>query len=44
MTAASAPLAAIGLASHQLDEYACHEGSHALEDVLRLGDLPNRSK
>ena len=27
---------------YRIYEYACHEGNHALENMLRLGDLPNR--
>ena len=29
---------------YRIYEYACHEGNHALENMLRLGDLPNRPK
>lgn len=27
---------------YRIYEYACHEGNHALENMLRLGDMPNR--
>jgi hypothetical protein len=27
---------------YHIFEYACHEGNHALENMLRLGDTPNQ--
>ena len=29
---------------YRIYEYACHEGNHALENMLRLGDTPNPRK
>ena len=29
---------------YRIYEYACHEGNHALENMLRLGETPNGKK